>query len=552
MPDAVVIGSGPNGLVAANILADQGWSVTVLEAADEWGGAVRSAELTLPGFRHDLFSAFYPLALASKAIAALELERYGLVWCHAPAVLAHPFPDGTCASISRLPGATEASVESFAPGDGAAWREMIERWQRIAPDFLSLVLGTFPPALPAARLLRKLGALDSMRLLRHALLPARRMADELFAGEGARALLGGLALHADVGPDSAGSGAYGWLLASLAQTLGFPVPRGGAGRLSDALVERLRRRGGEVLCGTRVERVVVRGGRAVAVGISDGRTIDARRAVLADVAAPRLFLDLVGAEHLPASLLDDLEHYEWDTATVKLDWALDGPVPWAAEEARDAGTVHVADDFDNLTEFSAQLAMGRLPSRPYLLFGQPARADPTRSPAGTETAWAYTHVPRHVRGDALESLPVDGWLEGFVERVETRIERLAPGFRSRVIGRHVLSPASLEAANANLVGGAIGGGSSQPHQQLVFRPVPGSGRPETPVTALYLASSSAHPGGGVHGACGRNAALAALAPFAGARSALLGRGRWRPEGAARLARSASSAQEPSGKLSLDH
>ncbi len=527
-PDAVVIGAGPNGLVAANRLADAGWSVVVLEARPEPGGAVRTGEITVPGFHHDLFSAFYPLAKASPAIRDLRLEDHGLTWRHFPLVLAHPLLDGSCAAISMDLDATAGSVSAFAPGDGDAWRSMIASWAEMEGPFLDALLGPFPPVRPALALAGRLRAMGGVRLLRHALLPVRRMTEELFDGVGAGLLLGGSALHADLSPESAGSGLYGWLLACLGQRFGFPVPAGGAGELTAALVRRLESRGGRVVCDSPVEKVVIRRGRAVGVELRGGASVSAGRAVLADVNAPMLYRRLVGEDHLPAGVLADLERFQWDTSTVKVDWALSRPVPWVAGDATRAGTVHVADDFNNLTEFSSQLAMGLLPSRPFLLFGQQSRGDPSRSPEGTETAWAYTHVPRRLIADAAGELDVSaesGWLAGFVERVEQRVERLAPGFRASILGRHVFAPAGLQAENPNLDLGAIGGGTAQLHQQLIFRPVPGSGRPETPVAGLYLASSSAHPGGGVHGAAGANAARAALLPFRRGRALLLGRGR---------------------------
>jgi phytoene dehydrogenase-like protein len=505
--------------------------VVVVEANPSLGGAVRTAEVTLPGFRHDLFSAFYPLAVTSPAMTNLGLERYGLVWKHAPVVLAHPMLDGRCAAISSDIDFTAATLSTFSERDGDSWRSMIEAWQRVSAPLLDTLFRPFPPITAGTRLVRSLGALGSLRLARSALLPIRRMADELFTGEGARLLLGGNALHADLSPESAGSGLYGWLLACLAQTVGFPVPEGGAGALTSALIARLTDRGGEVMCGTRVEGVIVRSGRACGVRTATAGMLDARRAVIADVSAPALYHTLIDPAHLPASLLEDVSRFEWDSATVKVDWALDAAIPWTAETARSSGTVHVADSFDNLTEFAAQIAMGQLPSRPFLIMGQQSKADSTRSPAGTETAWAYTHVPREVRLDAAEELAIVSeqtgsatWVDGFVDRIESRIERLAPGFRAHIIGRHVASPQHLYDLDANLDGGAIGGGSAQMHQQAIFRPVPGSGRPETPITSLYLASASTHPGGGVHGAGGRNAARAALSIFPRVRSVALGRG----------------------------
>lgn len=232
------------------------------------------------------------------------------------------------------------------------------------------------------------------------------------------------------------------------------------------------------------------------------------------MSAPALYGDLVDSADLPPQVLADLRRFQWDFATFKVDWALDGSVPWQAPEAAGAGTVHLADGVDELTRFAAQVAMGQVPDRPFALFGQMTTADPTRSPEGTESAWAYTHVPHHIKGDAGDDGLTGSWdtkeQELMADRVERQVERFAPGFRSLIRSRRVLAPPTLQALNANLHGGAINGGTTALHQQLVFRPVPGTGRPETPVKGLYLASASAHPGGGVHGAPGSNAARAAL------------------------------------------
>lgn len=492
MSDAIVVGAGHNGLVAANLLADAGWSVLVLESEPEPGGAVRSGELTLPGVSHDLFSAFYPLAAASPHIAGLGLGDFGLRWRRAPHVLAHPTPDGRCTVLSTDLDVTAASLDTYAAGDGDAWRRLYGLWTKVGASFLQAMLSPFPPvrgALGLAADLRRPGEL--LRFARHAVLPVRRLAEETFAGAGGGLLLAGNTLHTDLSPGAAAGGLYGWLLACLGQQHGFPVPEGGAGRLTDALVRRLQSKGGRVECGQRVTRIEVRGGRAVGVVTAGGTAHDARRAVLADVAAPTLFLDLVGPAHLPARFLDDLRRFQFDSATVKVDWALSGPIPWAAEAAAGAGTVHVADSMDELTMYSAQLATGRIPTDPFLLLGQMAVADPTRSP----TAWAYTHVPQRAWDDSHT--------ERFADVIESRVERLAPGFRDVILARHVLTPTTLPE-------GAVNGGTAQIHQQLVFRPAPGLARPETPVAGLYLAGCSAHPGGGVHGAPGANAARAVL------------------------------------------
>ncbi|MFI0900443.1 phytoene desaturase family protein [Streptomyces sp. NPDC020983] len=515
MPDAVVIGAGPNGLVAANVLADAGWSVEVLEAQDEPGGAVRSDRGVDPGFVSDVFSAFYPMAAASPALHALELEKEGLRWSHAPAVLAHPLPDGRCAVLSRDPDATAGSVGSFAAGDGEAWHEWYALWQRVGGPLLDSLFTPFPPLRAGARLAARLRAAGGLRFARMMLLPARRLAEEQFAGEGGRLLLAGNALHADLAPESAGGGAFGWLMSMLAQDVGFPVPVGGAGALSAALAARLERRGGTVRCGERVTGVVVRSGRAVAVRTARGEAVPARRAVLAAVPAPLLYGSMLRPADLPAGLLRLLRKFQWDLSTFKVDWALGGPVPWTAVPARGAGTLHLADGVDDLTRFAAQLATRRVPDHPFALFGQMTTADPTRSPPGTESAWAYTHLPQNVAGDAGGDGITGRWDEreqnAMADRIERHVERYAPGFRALVRARRILAPPTLQHLDASLQGGAVNGGTTALHQQLVFRPVPGLGRPETPVRGLFLASSSAHPGGAVHGAPGANAARAALA-----------------------------------------
>ncbi|QOV44899.1 phytoene desaturase family protein [Streptomyces chromofuscus] len=514
MPDAVVIGAGPNGLVAANLLADAGWSVEVVEEQPEPGGAVRHDRGVDPAFVSDLFSSFYPLAAASPVLAGLRLEDHGLRWSHAPSVLAHPLSDGSCAVLNRNVDVTAASLDAFAEGDGAAWRRLHELWQLLEPDLLNALFTPFPPVRATARLAVRLRTAGGLRTARSLVLPVRRLGEEEFRGEGGRLLLAGNALHADLAPEAAGSGGFGWLMAMLGQTHGFPVPVGGSGALTEALVRRLRSRGARLSCGERVERIVVRGGRAVGVRTAGGRSVAARRAVLADVSVPALYGELVAAEHVPAQVLADLRRFQWDFATFKMDWALDGPVPWRAEQARGAGTVHLSDGVDELTRFAAQIAMRQVPDRPFLLFGQMTTSDPVRSPAGTESAWAYTHVPHEVRADAADEGVTGRWdtedQERMADRVERQVERFAPGFRALIRARRILAPPTLEALDGNLINGAINGGTTALHQQLVFRPTPGTGRPETPVPGLYLASSGAHPGGGVHGAPGANAARAAL------------------------------------------
>jgi phytoene dehydrogenase-like protein len=501
--DAVVVGGGHHGLVAAALLADAGWDVCLLEATDRVGGAVRSATLH-PGFTADLFSAFYPLYPASPVLQALDLEAHGLRWSHAPAVLAHPpRPDGGPAVVLyRDREKTAAGLTEEHPRDGEAWLALCRQWDVVREPLLRTLFTAFPPIRGPVALLRAIGTAEALRLARFLLLPAKRMGEELFDGEGARLLLAGNAAHADAPVDAPVSGAYGWLLAMLGQQHGFPVPVGGAGEYAAALGRRAQAAGAVLHTGQRVERIDVRGGRAVAVHTAAGLTVRARRAVIADVNAPALYRELLPADAVPARLRADLDHFEWDTPVVKLNWALDGPIPWRAPEVAGAGTVHLGADELGLVRWSADIESRTLPASPFMLFGQMTTADPGRSPAGTESAWAYTHLPRGIDDDASA--------DELARRVDTTVEAFAPGFASRVVHRHVQRPSDISGTDPNLVSGAVNGGTAQLFQQLVFRPVPGLGRPETVVGNLYLGGSSAHPGGGVHGICGALAARAAL------------------------------------------
>lgn len=437
MSDAIVVGARPNGLIAANLLADHGWSVLVLEEQDEPGGAVKSGELTVAGHVHDLFSAFYPFAAASQVIGGLDLEEHGLRWAHAESVVAHPREDGRCAVLSRDLDRTAASLDAYAPGDGDAWRRLFKIWEKAGEPLVEALHTPFPPIRPAAAMARALASAGTARFMRMASSSVRRLAEETFIGESGADLLAGNALHADLTPDAAAGGLFGWMLCSLGQQVGYPVVSGGAGNLTAALVHRLRSRGGGVACGERVAHIVVRGRRAVAVRTFDGTEHPARHAVLADTGAPQLYRSLIDSEHLPDGLLVDLGRFQYDNSTIKVDWALREPIPWTADAARGAGTVHVAEGINELASTSEQLVSRLIPARPSLIMGQYATADPGRSPEGADTAWAYTHVPQQVRGDAGGNL-TGTWdereIEQFADRVEERVERLAPGFRGRSLG----------------------------------------------------------------------------------------------------------------------
>jgi phytoene dehydrogenase-like protein len=512
--DAVVIGAGPNGLMAANRLADAGWSVLVLEAQDDVGGAVRSSREVHPRYIHDTFSSFYPLAAASPSIAALELENHGLTWSHAPAVVGTPFQDGRWGILHRRVEDTAAGLEELNPGDGEAWLETYAVWERIGGQVVGALLSPFPPVKNGLGALARLPRAGGLSFVRDMLRPARSFVDEKFAGQPAKMLIAGNAGHADIPMDAAGSAFFGWFLCMLGQQHGFPVPVGGAGMLSKAMATRFRSIGGEIRLGTRATEIVVRAGRAEAVRTEHGEQIGVRHAVVADVSATSLYGELVAWEHLPTKMRRKMSQFEWDPGTVKVDWALDGPIPWKSAPSLQPGTAHLAEDVNEIAVANTQIGAGAVPGRPFLLVGQMAAADNSRAPAGAESVWAYTHVPQHVRSDAGDAGITGAWdsddCERFADRMQDRVEHYAPGFGSRVLARRVLGPKEMQSRDENLVGGALNGGTAALHQELVFRPVPGLGRAETPVTGLYLGSASAHPGGGVHGACGNNAARAAL------------------------------------------
>jgi len=501
--DAVVIGGGHHGLVAATSLADAGWDVVLLEARARVGGAI--ASVNRDGWVMDEFSACHPLAAASPVLNALRLEDHGLQWCRSEVVVAHAGtpedPEG--AVVHSDPEVTAAHLAEEQPADGRAWLDLVAEWRRIRVPFLESLLTRWPPVAPGARLVRAVGPADLPRLARFLLLSTTRMGEEVFQGERGRMLLAGNAMHADVPPDAPGSGVFGWLLAMLAQDVGFPSPRGGSGRLAEALGSRARQAGVTVVTNDAAVAIEVRSGRAHAVRTAGGRTYPVRRAVIADTSAPALYGRLLAESAVPRELRAELGRFAWDLPTVKLNYRLRETVPWTARHARAAGVVHAGADCAGLVHWSADLTTKRIPERPFALVGQMTTIDPSRSPAGTEAMWLYTHLPRGVTDGASA--------EQLVGRTEEMLDAFAPGWRALVLDRWVQRPSDLESADANLTGGAVGGGTSQLFQQLIFRPVTGVGGPRTHIGNLYLGSAAIHPGGGVHGGCGYLAARAALA-----------------------------------------
>jgi phytoene dehydrogenase-like protein len=495
--DAIVIGSGPNGLAAAIRLAEAGRSVIVLEANDQPGGAVRTEELTLPGFRHDTFSSVYPAAAASPVFARMPLAAHGLVWVQPAACMAHPLPDGTAVMLYRDLAHTADSLDRRHAGDGAAWTRFATPYLDAFDAVRQTMLTGFPPVAGPVNLLRKAGPTALVDFTRMLTGSAVGLGRRLFDDPGSRAWLYGAAMHGDTPPQGAGSGIAAFYLNLLGHAVGWPSPQGGAERLTEALTAYLRSLGGEITTDVTVTRILTRGGRAIGVGTANGPELFAP-VVIADV-MPQALVQL-GGDALARWYRAALRRYVHGPATVKVDWALDGPIPWRASGAREAGTVHVGGDEPELLA-SITAAESGLPARPFLLLGQQSVADPTRAPAGKHTAWAYTHAPATVDWKRR--------LAGHVDAIEAQVERDAPGFRDRILARHVLGPADLQARDANLVNGDVGGGSYT-LRQAVFRPIPSPTPYSTPIHGLYLGSAAAFPGGAVHGIPGDAAARAAL------------------------------------------
>lgn len=496
MDDAIVIGSGPNGLVAAATLARAGWRVRVLEAQPRPGGALYSLETTLPGYLHDVGAAFFPFAHVSPPLQQLQLHEVGLEWRSALYESAHPAPDGSCASIARD---VERTAQSFGP-DGDAWRSLA-RWQQNMGERLPAALLAPLPALgPAFRL----GLRNLLRFGIAGLSTAAGFSRRNFRTAAAQRVIPGLSLHVDLGPEDFSSAPLGLVLGLLAAGYGFQIPAGGARAITHAILTRFEQAGGVLEMNKRVQSIVVRERRAVAVRTEQGEEIPFRRALLADVGAPALYLRLLPEECVTGWVRRSMTRFRYGWGTFKMDWALAGPVPWKSEEARQAAVIHAGDSIEDLIRFTNEARAGQLPGNPYLVIGQQSLLDASRAPAGGHTLWAYSRVPSQL---------ADGWAahrEAFADRIEERIEGLAPGFRALIRARAIFSPVDLERMNENLVGGDLGGGSAHFSHQLFWRPVFPHFRYRTPVRAAYLCSASAHPGAGVHGACGYNAAQAAL------------------------------------------
>jgi phytoene dehydrogenase-like protein len=472
--DAIVVGSGPNGLAAAITLARAGCSVLACEANATIGGGARSAELTLPGFVHDVCSAVHPLAAGSPFFRTLPLERFGLGWIQPEIPLAHPFDDGSAACLYRD---VDFTAEQLG-GDSRAYRRLMKRlarnWEKLANEFLQPMLHL--PHHPLA--LARFGI--------PALWPASSLAKILFKHDPARALFGGIAAHSFLPLESIASSAFGLVLGMAGHAVGWPIPRGGSQAIPHALAKCLRELGGKIETSQRVENL---------------NDLPKSRALLLDVSVWE-FLRIARGQ-LPPAYRHRLESFQHAPGIFKIDYALSKPIPWKAEACRRAGTIHLGGTMDEIATAERDVARGRIPERPFTLVAQQSLFDQTRAPRGQHTLWAYCHVPFGCDTDMSD-------------RIESQIERFAPGFRDCVLARHKMNAADLEKSNLNLAGGDINGGAAN-LMQLIARPILSPKPYRTPLRGVYLCSASTPPGGGVHGMCGYHAARLALREIFGKR-----------------------------------
>jgi phytoene dehydrogenase-like protein len=470
--DAVVVGGGPNGLTAAIELARSGRSVHLIERRDQVGGGAHTAELTLPGFRHDVCSAVHPLAVGSPVMSSLHLERHGLELVFPPVQAAHPLDGGEAVAVRRSMAETAAGLGEDARAYESLIGPFAHGWERLRDT----LLGPLPRWPRAPLLAARFGLMG--------VFSARALARIGFRRERARALVAGMAAHSMQPLSGAGTGAFGLVLLTLAHACGWPVARGGSEAIALALRAELESLGATVQTGLEVR------------SLDDLPELRTARAILFDL-TPAQLLAICGPDDLPGGYRRELERFRYGPGVFKVDYALSAPVPWAAPECRAAGTLHLGGTLAEISASEADVARGRHPARPYVLASQPTVIDPSRAPEGKHTLWAYCHVPN---GSAVE----------MTAAIEAQIERFAPGFSELVLARVAHAPAALQKLNPNLIGGDINGGAATLWQTLA-RPVPRLSPYATPNPRLFLCSSSTPPGGGVHGMCGYHAARAALA-----------------------------------------
>jgi phytoene dehydrogenase-like protein len=466
-PDAIVVGSGPNGLTAAIILARAGLSVQVYEAASSAGGGMRTQELTLPGVWHDVCSAVHPLGIASPVFQSLHLERHGLEWIHPRYPLAHPLDQGKVVLLQRDLHATAQSLGSDAKNYLRLFADYTSEAHSLLLDFLG------PLRLPQHPWL-------FARFGLHALRSARSLAELHFQTIPARSLFAGMAAHSFLALEEPASAAVGLMLAIVGHAYGWPIPRGGSQSIVQALLSCLKQADCQLITGRSIASI---------------DELPSSPLLLFDV-TPQQLIKICGSQ-LPASYRKLMSRFEYGPGIFKLDWALSGPVPWLAAECREAATLHLGGSFEEIAASESAMRRGRIPERPFVLVAQPSLFDPQRTPDARHTLWAYCHVPEYCKED-------------MTTRIEAQIERFAPGFRDLILARHAMGPADFERYNANYIGGSISGGLMT-LKQTVLRPSLFRNPYATPNPRIFLCSSSTPPGPGVHGMCGFHAALTALA-----------------------------------------
>jgi phytoene dehydrogenase-like protein len=465
--DAIVVGSGPNGLSAAIVLARAGLSVLVREANETIGGGARSLALTLPGFTHDIGSAVHPMAAASPFFRSLSLEKHGLEWIQPPIPLIHPLDGEPPVLLERDLAAMPATLTP----DGAAYRRLMQplvrEWEHLIPEILS------PPIhLPSHPFTMAQFGL-------RALLPALTLNDIAFRGGRAKALFAGMACHSIVSLDRVATSAIGLVMAAAGHAVGWPIPRGGSQRITEALASCLRSMGGVIETGARVESM---------------ESLPPSRAVLFDLSPSQVAR--IAVNRLPRDYANKLQRFRHGPGIFKIDWALSGPIPWIDPECTRTATLHLGGSAQQIAAGESAAWKGEHFDAPFVLLAQQSLFDPSRAPQGKHTGWAYCHVP-------------NGSTRDMTETIEGQVERFAPGFRDLILARATMNTTKVEQSNENLIGGDIGGGANT-LQQILFRPTLSLDPYRTPVDGLYLCSSSTPPGGGVHGMCGYNAALSAL------------------------------------------
>ena len=465
--DAVIVGSGPNGLAAAITLAQAGYSVIVYEANATVGGGARSAELTLPGFLHDLCSAVHPLAAGSPFFKTLPLERFGLEWVEPEIPLAHPLDNDSAACLYKNVDLTAERLGDDSPAYRRLMKPLARNWEKLANEFLQ----------PMLHLPRHPMALAHFGI--PALCPATLLAKLLFRQESARALFAGIAAHSFLPLEAPVSSAFALVLGLAGHAVGWPIPHGGSQQISNALAAHLRELGGTIEVNHRIENL---------------NDLPKSRAILLDISVWE-FLRIAG-EQLPPSYRQRLKSFRHAPGIFKIDYALSEPIPWKAQPCRHAGTIHLGGTMDEMAAVERDVARGKIPEHPFVLVAQQSLFDDTRAPRGGHTLWAYCHVPFNCDTDMSE-------------RIESQIERFAPGFRDCILARHKMGTAGLEKSNPNLAGGDINGGAAN-LMQLIARPILSPTPYRTPLPGVYLCSASTPPGGGVHGMCGFHAARLAL------------------------------------------